>query len=71
MQSRAARTPNCVGFVVNEVGGAYVLTSSGVSTIFQFDAAPGVIGWGFAPDEAGSAVSGALLEAVLSELEAV
>lgn len=63
--------PNCIGFVVNEHGGAYVLTDIELHTIFQFDAAPDVIGWASGVDEPSAAEATAFLESVLAGLEAV
>jgi hypothetical protein len=61
--------PNCIGFVVNEEGGTYVLPAGEMANIYQFDAVPDVIGWVFAPDEADLAEADTVFAALLAGLD--
>ncbi|MEM7340082.1 MAG: hypothetical protein AAF467_15610 [Actinomycetota bacterium] len=63
-------SPACIGFIVNEGGGTYVLRSDEIATIYQLDALPGTIGWSFGLDQAGADQAVAAFDELLRTLKA-
>lgn len=59
---------HCIGFVVNDAAGTYVLRDNETATIYQFDALPSTIGWAFGQDQDSAVQSSTFFETILASL---